>query len=148
MSPAIRHVAGRAPPQAQSQLENLKELIRFMDEFDTLAGFLEHVRLVMDAQTEEGGDRVSLMTLHAAKGLEFDTVFLPGWEEGLFPHQRSLDEAGRRPRGGAPARLCRADAGAEARQDSLNTGTRHAILKRSRAHSSGIFHLTSPRCRP
>jgi DNA helicase-2/ATP-dependent DNA helicase PcrA len=82
-------------PQAQSKLENLKELIRFMDEFDTLAGFMEHVSLVMDASTEEGTERVSLMTLHSAKGLEFETVFLPGWDEGLLPHQRSLDETGR-----------------------------------------------------
>ena len=81
-------------PQAHSRLENLKELIRFMHEFETLQGFLEHVSLVMDADTADGGDRVSLMTLHAAKGLEFDVVFLPGWEEGLFPHQRSLDESG------------------------------------------------------
>ena len=81
-------------PQAHSRLENLKELIRFMHEFETLQGFLEHVSLVMDADAADGGDRVSLMTLHAAKGLEFDTVFLPGWEEGLFPHQRSLDENG------------------------------------------------------
>jgi DNA helicase-2/ATP-dependent DNA helicase PcrA len=83
-------------PQAQSRLENLKELVRFMHEFDTLEGFLEHVSLVMDADAAEDGDRVSLMTLHAAKGLEFDTVFLPGWEEGLFPHQRSLDESGQK----------------------------------------------------
>jgi DNA helicase-2/ATP-dependent DNA helicase PcrA len=81
-------------PQAHSRLENLKELVRFMHEFDTLEGFLEHVSLVMDADADNDGDRVSLMTLHAAKGLEFDTVFLPGWEEGLFPHQRSLEESG------------------------------------------------------
>ena len=81
-------------PQAQSRLENLKELIRFMHEFETLQGFLEHVALVMDADAADGEERVSLMTLHAAKGLEFDVVFLPGWEEGLFPHQRSLDESG------------------------------------------------------
>jgi len=82
-------------PQAQSKLENLKELIRFMEEFDTLAGFMEHVSLVMDAEAEEGAARVNLMTLHSAKGLEFDVVFLPGWDEGLLPHQRSLDESGR-----------------------------------------------------
>ena len=81
-------------PQAQSRLENLKELVRFMHEFVSLESFLEHVSLVMDAEQGDDGDRVSLMTLHAAKGLEFDTVFLPGWEEGLFPHQRSLDESG------------------------------------------------------
>ncbi len=81
-------------PQAQSRLENLKELVRFMHEFESLGGFLEHVSLVMDIDNGNDGDRVSLMTLHAAKGLEFDTVFLPGWEEGLFPHQRSLDESG------------------------------------------------------
>ena len=81
-------------PQAHSRLENLKELIRFMHEFETLEGFLEHVSLVMDADRQDGDDRVSLMTLHGAKGLEFSVVFLPGWEEGLFPHQRSLDENG------------------------------------------------------
>ncbi len=81
-------------PQAQARLENLKELVRFMDDFDTLEDFLEHVSLVMDADQANDGDRVSLMTLHAAKGLEFNTVFLPGWEEGLFPSQRSLDENG------------------------------------------------------
>jgi DNA helicase-2/ATP-dependent DNA helicase PcrA len=81
-------------PQAQSRLENLKELVRFMHEFDSLEGFLEHVSLVMDVDQAGDGQRVSLMTLHAAKGLEFDVVYLPGWEEGLFPHQRSLDESG------------------------------------------------------
>jgi DNA helicase-2/ATP-dependent DNA helicase PcrA len=81
-------------PQAHSRLENLKELVRFMHDFDTLEGFLEHVSLVMDTDKTNDGDRVSLMTLHAAKGLEFDTVFLPGWEEGLFPSQRSMDENG------------------------------------------------------
>jgi DNA helicase II / ATP-dependent DNA helicase PcrA len=82
-------------PQAQARLENLKELVRFMHDFESLAGFLEHVSLVMDVDQGNDGDRVSLMTLHAAKGLEFATVFLPGWEEGLFPHQRSLDESGK-----------------------------------------------------
>ena len=81
-------------PQAQSRLENLKELVRFMHEFENLQGFLEHVSLVMDVGTQDSDDRISLMTLHGAKGLEFGVVFLPGWEEGLFPHQRSLDESG------------------------------------------------------
>ncbi|MBY0559703.1 ATP-dependent helicase [Hyphomicrobium sp.] len=82
-------------PQSQSRLENLKELVRFMHDFDSLQGFLEHVSLVMDAEQGSDGDRVSLMTLHGAKGLEFGIVFLPGWEEGLFPHQRSMDESGK-----------------------------------------------------
>ena len=81
-------------PQAQSRLENLKELVRFMHDFESLAGFIEHVSLVMDVDAGHDGERVSLMTLHAAKGLEFDTVFLPGFEEGLFPHQRALDQSG------------------------------------------------------
>ena len=80
---------------AAGRLENLKELVRSMEEFPDLAGFLEHISLVMDADSRDGGERVSIMTLHAAKGLEFETVYLPGWEEGLFPHQRSLDESGR-----------------------------------------------------
>ncbi|MCI0467915.1 MAG: UvrD-helicase domain-containing protein [Beijerinckiaceae bacterium] len=80
---------------AAGRLENLKELIRSMEEFPDLAAFLEHVSLVMDAANTDSGARVSIMTLHAAKGLEFETVFLPGWEEGLFPHQRSLDDSGR-----------------------------------------------------
>ncbi|MDJ0931164.1 UvrD-helicase domain-containing protein [Breoghania sp.] len=80
---------------ASGRLENLKELIRSMDEFESMAGFLEHISLVMDRDSGDTDDAVSIMTLHSAKGLEFDTVFLPGWEEGLFPHQRALDESGR-----------------------------------------------------
>jgi ATP-dependent DNA helicase UvrD/PcrA len=79
---------------AAGRLENLKELIRSMEEFENLAGFLEHIALVMDIDKGEG-EAVAIMTLHSAKGLEFDTVFLPGWEEGLFPHQRALDDQGR-----------------------------------------------------
>lgn len=82
-------------PEAAGRLENLKELIRTLEEFPDLPGFLEHVSLVMDAAEGDAQERVSIMTLHAAKGLEFDTVFLPGWEEGLFPNQRALDEQGR-----------------------------------------------------
>ncbi|NTF42427.1 ATP-dependent helicase [Rhizobium rhizogenes] len=81
--------------EAPGRLENLKELIRSMDSFESMRGFLEHVALVMDVEQNENLDAVSIMTLHSAKGLEFETVFLPGWEEGLFPHQRSLDESGR-----------------------------------------------------
>ncbi|MFC7396760.1 ATP-dependent helicase [Chelatococcus sp. GCM10030263] len=81
--------------EAAGRLENLKELVRSLEEFPDLPSFLEHVSLVMDAVENDSEDRVSLMTLHAAKGLEFDTVFLPGWEEGLFPNQRALDESGR-----------------------------------------------------
>ena len=81
--------------EAPGRLDNLKELVRSMDEFESLAGFLEHVALVMDRDADGNNDAVSIMTLHSAKGLEFDTVFLPGWEEGLFPHQRALDESGR-----------------------------------------------------
>ncbi|KAB2853556.1 MAG: ATP-dependent DNA helicase, partial [Bauldia sp.] len=80
---------------APGRLENLKELIRSMEEFDSMAGFLEHIALVMDTDAEGQQDAVSIMTLHSAKGLEFDTVFLPGWEEGLFPSQRTLDVNGR-----------------------------------------------------
>ena len=81
-------------PEAPGRLENLKELVAAIAEFDGLTGFLEHVSLVMDAVEGAGGDMVNLMTLHSAKGLEFDTVFLPGWEEGLFPHPRALEEKG------------------------------------------------------
>ncbi|MCK1474605.1 UvrD-helicase domain-containing protein [Bradyrhizobium sp. 197] len=80
---------------AAGRLENLKELVRSMEEFENLQGFLEHISLVMDRDSAAEEDAVSLMTLHSAKGLEFDNVFLPGWEEGLFPSQRTLDEQGR-----------------------------------------------------
>ena len=81
-------------PEAEGRLENLKELVRALAEFESLGDFLEHISLVMDNDESVTDDKISLMTLHGAKGLEFDTVFLPGWEEGLFPHQRALDEGG------------------------------------------------------
>ncbi|QPH52682.1 ATP-dependent helicase [Pontivivens ytuae] len=81
-------------PEAPGRLENLKELIRALEEFENLQGFLEHVALVMSNDTEDSAEKVTIMTLHAAKGLEFPVVFLPGWEDGLFPSQRSMDETG------------------------------------------------------
>ena len=81
-------------PEAPGRLENLKELVKALENFENLQGFLEHVGLIMDNETEEQGEKVSIMTLHAAKGLEFPAVFLPGWEDGLFPSQRSMDESG------------------------------------------------------
>jgi DNA helicase-2/ATP-dependent DNA helicase PcrA len=85
----------RHPSDAAGRLENLKELVRSMEEFENLQGFLEHIALVMDNERVAEADAVNIMTLHSAKGLEFDTVFLPGWEEGLFPHQRTLEDSGR-----------------------------------------------------
>ena len=81
-------------PEAEGRLENLKELTNALQEFDSLPAFLEHVALLTDTAEKAGSDMVSVMTLHAAKGLEFDTIFLPGWEEGLFPNQRALDDKG------------------------------------------------------
>ena len=81
-------------PEAPGRLENLKELIKALEQFENLQGFLEHVSLIMDNEQEGEGAKVSIMTLHAAKGLEFPAVFLPGWEDGLFPSQRSMDESG------------------------------------------------------
>ena len=81
-------------PDAPGRLENLKELIRALADFESLQAFLEHVSLVMENEENSDDAKLSMMTLHGAKGLEFDTVFLPGWEEGVFPNQRALDEGG------------------------------------------------------
>ena len=81
-------------PEGPGRLENLKELIKALEEFENLQGFLEHISLIMENEQEENTPKVTIMTLHAAKGLEFPAVFLPGWEDGLFPSQRSMDEAG------------------------------------------------------
>ncbi|MGB7268899.1 MAG: UvrD-helicase domain-containing protein, partial [Albidovulum sp.] len=83
-------------PEAPGRLENLKELVKALEQFENLQGFLEHVSLIMDNETEEASEKISIMTLHAAKGLEFPAVFLPGWEDGLFPSQRSMDESGQK----------------------------------------------------
>ena len=81
-------------PEAPGRLENLKELVSALEEFEGLGQFLEHISLVMENAKDDTTEQISLMTLHAAKGLEFDKIFLPGWEEGVFPNQRSLDESG------------------------------------------------------
>jgi DNA helicase-2/ATP-dependent DNA helicase PcrA len=81
-------------PEAPGRLENLKELVKALEMFENLQGFLEHVSLIMDNESDDGEPKVTLMTLHAAKGLEFPAVFLPGWEDGLFPSQRAMDETG------------------------------------------------------
>jgi DNA helicase-2/ATP-dependent DNA helicase PcrA len=81
-------------PEAPGRLENLKELVKALESFDNLQGFLEHVALIMDNDSEDAEEKITIMTLHAAKGLEFPAVFLPGWEDGLFPSQRSMDESG------------------------------------------------------
>ena len=90
----IGHWQNENSIESEGRLENLKELINAMSGFDNLSGFLEHISLVMDGDNEAEAGEVSLMTLHAAKGLEFEAVFLPGWEEGMFPSQRSIDELG------------------------------------------------------
>ena len=81
-------------PEGPGRLENLKELVKALEGFENLQGFLEHVSLIMDNEQEADGSKISIMTLHGAKGLEFPMVFLPGWEDGLFPSQRSMDESG------------------------------------------------------
>ena len=78
----------------ENRLENLKELLRAMQDYENLQDFLEHVALATSIDQEWEGAKINLMTMHAAKGLEFDVVFLPGWEEGLFPHQKSIEEKG------------------------------------------------------
>jgi DNA helicase-2/ATP-dependent DNA helicase PcrA len=80
--------------EAAGRLENLQELVRAMEDYETLGAFLEHVSLVMDNEAQSEEAKVTIMTIHAAKGLEFDTVFLAGWEDGVFPSQRALDEGG------------------------------------------------------
>ncbi|MBN8501148.1 MAG: ATP-binding domain-containing protein, partial [Sphingomonadales bacterium] len=80
--------------ESAGRLENLAELARAMEEYETLGDFLEHVSLVMDNEANDSAEKLTIMTLHAAKGLEFDHVFLPGWEEGVFPSQRAMDEGG------------------------------------------------------
>ncbi|NDW52617.1 ATP-dependent helicase [Aliiroseovarius sp. PrR006] len=81
-------------PEAPGRLENLKELVKALESFENLQGFLEHVSLIMDNDTDDAEEKVTIMTLHGAKGLEYPAVFLPGWEDGLFPSQRSMDESG------------------------------------------------------
>ncbi|MEN0079269.1 MAG: UvrD-helicase domain-containing protein [Pseudomonadota bacterium] len=81
-------------PEAPGRLENLKELIKALESFENLQGFLEHVSLIMDNEADDHEPKVTIMTLHAAKGLEFPAIFLPGWEDGLFPSQRAMDEEG------------------------------------------------------
>jgi DNA helicase II / ATP-dependent DNA helicase PcrA len=81
-------------PEAAGRLENLVELVRAMEDFENLGGFLEHVSLVMDNEANDSADKITVMTMHAAKGLEFSIVFLVGWEDGIFPSQRSMDESG------------------------------------------------------
>ena len=78
----------------ENRLENIKELLSAMKEFDNLESFLDHVSLATSIDQEWEGEKVNMMTMHAAKGLEFDVIFLPGWEEGLFPHQKSIEEKG------------------------------------------------------
>ncbi|AGI66878.1 ATP-dependent DNA helicase PcrA [Octadecabacter antarcticus 307] len=88
------HWKNEKTPEAPGRLENLKELVKALENFDSLQGFLEHISLIMDNAKDEEDDKVTIMTLHGAKGLEFPSVYLPGWEDGLFPSQRSMDESG------------------------------------------------------
>jgi len=83
-------------PEAAGRLENLKELVKALEGFENIQGFLEHVSLIMENDVSDSTEKVSIMTLHGAKGLEFPIVFLPGWEDGLFPSQRSMDESGQK----------------------------------------------------
>jgi DNA helicase II / ATP-dependent DNA helicase PcrA len=96
-------------PEAPGRLENLKELVKALEQFDTLQGFLEHVALIMDNETDEAAEKVTIMTLHAAKGLEYPVVFLPGWEDGLFPSRSAAWTKVRAEGvgGGTPPCLCR-----------------------------------------
>ncbi|MEM8803910.1 MAG: 3'-5' exonuclease, partial [Pseudomonadota bacterium] len=88
------HWQNNKTPEAAGRLENLKELVKALDLFENLQGFLEHISLVMDNESDDAEEKVTIMTLHAAKGLEYPVIFLPGWEDGLFPSQRAMDETG------------------------------------------------------
>ena len=83
-------------PESEGRLENLKELVSSLNDFHDLQGFLDHVSLVMENQADRSSDKVSLMTLHGSKGLEFNKVYLPGWEDDTFPNKRSMDETGQK----------------------------------------------------
>ena len=131
--------------EAPGRLENLKELVRAMADFETLAGFLDHVSLVMENEEQPDADRVSLMTLHGAKGLEFDTVFLPGWEEGMFPSQRTHGRERQQGSGGrAAARLCRAHPRAQARDRQLRREPAH-LRQLAEQHSRAVSSRNCPR---
>ncbi len=95
LSGYMNHWRSEKTDEAKDRVDNIKELINSLSEYNTLNEYLEHIALVTDTDNEFDDNRVSLMTMHAAKGLEYDTVFLPGWEEGLFPSQKSMDENGR-----------------------------------------------------
>ncbi len=124
-------------PTSQTRLENLKELVQSMSAFDTLESYLEHVSLVMDLDKGSSDDSVWIMTLHSAKGLEFPLVFLPGWEEGVFPSQRSMDDKGTEgPRGRAPPGLCGHHPGPRRGPHQL------------RGQPSGLWPLDQPAAQP
>ncbi len=142
-------------PEAPGRLDNLKELVKALENFENLQGFLEHVSLVMDNETDGDEPKVSIMTLHAAKGLEFPAVFLPGWEDGLFPSQRSMDESGLKGlEEERPPRLCRDHprggglhdlvCGQQAGVRAVAIGTSLAVYRRVAGGPCGGFDAAGP----